>query len=92
MRAAVDLTAEAEADLVRIVDFLFDFSEASAWHFADAYEATLQLLRDFPQIGVEQEGYRRLRVGQTGYRLIYVTLGDLVRIVRIEHMKTPHPF
>lgn len=92
MRAAIDLTVEAQADLARIVDFLFDNSERLAWQFADAYEATLELLRDFPLIGVERDGYRRLRVGQTGYRLIYVILGDLVRIARIEHMKTPHPF
>lgn len=92
MRAAIDLTADAEADLANIVDFLFDTSETLAWEFADAYEVTLALLRDFPNIGAPREGYRRLRVGQTGYRLIYVTLGDVVRIARIEHMKTPHPF
>lgn len=92
MRATIELGPLAEDDLFRIVDFIFEQSAASAWSFVDAYEATLQLLRDFPQLGIEWDGYRRLLIGQSGYRLIYALVDGVVRIVRVEHARTPHPF
>jgi plasmid stabilization system protein ParE len=92
VRAAVELAFAAEEDLAQVVDFLFDTSPKSAWRFADEYERTIELLRDFPLVGLERDGYRRLRIGETGYRLVYGIEANLVRVLRIEHAKTPWPF
>ena len=90
VRAAVELASEAETDLRQITDFLYELSSAVAWRFVDDYELTIGLLRDFPLIGPARDGYRRLLIGRSGYRLIYVVDPGLVRIVRIEHAKDPH--
>jgi plasmid stabilization system protein ParE len=62
----------AEEDLLRIFGQLEDFREGAGERFAHALDATLQYLRDFPELAPDfDHPMRRLVVGATGYGLFY---------------------
>lgn len=59
---------------------------AGAAAFSDAFEATAQLLRDFPMAGTPhptREGVRIRRIVNTPFAYVYRIQGD---IIRVEHI------
>lgn len=77
---------DAERELEAIIDSLFEFSEAAANRFADAFDETAARLVAFPYSGpVVVGGFRMALVGSTGYLVGYQVVADTVRIMSVRH-------
>ncbi|MBV9394039.1 MAG: type II toxin-antitoxin system RelE/ParE family toxin [Methylobacteriaceae bacterium] len=62
----------AERDLIDIADYLLARNPPAARSVRDAILHTIDLVADFPELGVRvDEGVRRIVVGRYGYRIYY---------------------
>ena len=96
----IDWTARALADLDRFEYFLFQNNELAAERSIVAIVSAVDGLSLFPNRGraATEEGYRELpvRYSNSGYVVLYQVKPDVVRIVRVRHMREddypiPHP-
>jgi toxin ParE1/3/4 len=80
-------TETAQEDLIEIWANIAADSEPSADRFLDQVGAKLDLLPDFPELGVSRDdlraGFRMLVVGE--YLILYHLLPDEIEIVRVVH-------
>ena len=86
-----DVLYEAEQDIMAYGDYLAERDPAVALRFADAVDATIEMLLDNPNLG------ERLRVDLTGelryrtilnfknYLIFYRRVDDVLEIVRVLH-------
>ena len=80
-------TEEAEADIRRIADFLFEHTPEHAPRIVQAiYDAPASLLT-FPGRGRpgKKQGTRELVLASLPYLVVYVVTGDIVHIARLLH-------
>lgn len=80
-------------DLVNCAERIAEGNEEVAVRFIDAFDASVERLRQFPHIGtrcrfrsVELQGLRRWFVqGFEKYLIFYQVIGDTLEIVRLIH-------
>ena len=80
-------TEEAEADLRRIADYLFEQTPEHAPRIVQAiYDAPARLLT-FPALGRpgKKQGTRELVLTSLPYLVVYTLTGDTIHIARILH-------
>lgn len=86
--SAVELTAEARADLDEIDTFgLARFGAVVSDSYMTGFFEAFELLSEFPEVGRKvpgrADGIRSLLVGR--HRLFYRSVGDVVVIMRVLH-------
>lgn len=86
----IDLTAQAERDLVRLADFLAEHSESAARRARDAIKAGLRSLQRMPararRISDDLHEFD-IRFGQSGYVVQFRLVHDTVIIARVFRMR-----
>lgn len=82
----VDLGTRGRDDYLAIVDYISDYSVASANEFIRAFEAALEDLRNFPKLGMAEDNSELTRILRFGeyYRLEYALEPDRVFILRVK--------
>ncbi len=90
----VQLTAEAERDLVRLADFLAEHSERAARRASHDIKAALRSLARMPARARRTSHDLHtfpIRFGQSGYVVQFRVMDDTVVIARIHHMREDRP-
>jgi plasmid stabilization system protein ParE len=90
----VQLTAEAERDLVRLADFLAEHSERAARRATHDIKAALRSLARMPsRVRRTSQDLHTfpIRFGQSGYVVQFQVRDDTVVIARIHHMREDRP-
>ncbi|MDO9587246.1 MAG: type II toxin-antitoxin system RelE/ParE family toxin [Brevundimonas sp.] len=90
MTYRVQLTAEAEHDLVRLADFLAERRESAARHAGSTIKAALRSLARMPARARRTSDDLHefaIRFGQSGYVVRFRVDHDTVVIARIYHMR-----
>ena len=90
--AQVIYSAEALADLERIVEFLLETSPDSAGAALHQIRTGVEILASHPRIGRRVDSHRRELVishGASGYLALYrhELRRDLIRILRVRHQR-----
>ena len=90
--AKVVYSAEALADLERIIDFLLDSSPDTAQKTLAQIRSAVTILESHPQIGRRVDRHRRelvITYGASGYLALYRHDArlDLARILRVRHQR-----
>lgn len=91
----VELTAEAERDLVRLADFLAERSESAARRAGQTIKAALRSLARMPARArrtPDDLHVFTIRFGQSGYVVQFRVTDDTVVIARIYHMREDQPY
>jgi plasmid stabilization system protein ParE len=90
----IQLTAQAERDLVRLANFLAEHSERTARRAARDIKAALRSLARMPararRISDDLHTFP-IRFGQSGYVVQFRVRDDTVVIARIHHMREDRP-
>lgn len=83
----VSLSQEAQADFDAGIDwYLEQFAFTSAEDFADELERALDLLTQFPQLGVPGAFEpRTLTLNKFPYSLIYRVFPEIIRVIAVAH-------
>jgi toxin ParE1/3/4 len=83
----------AELDLDTIEDFIAQDKPRAAIDTVDTIEATVQLLKRFPDMGKKGrvKGTRELVIPRLPYIVVYRLRGDMVEIIRVLHGAQPWP-
>jgi len=91
MSLTYDILPEAEHDIVSCGDYLAERNLSAALHFADAVDATIEMLCRNPELGerlrADPTGLIRYRTisGFKNYLIFYRRVDDVLEIVRILH-------
>ncbi len=88
MRFSIEFTAEAESDLDKTVEGIWEFSPTLAEDFADAYDRCVQQIMEFPESGqLEAAGRYTIRVGDSQFRLAYRFDGSAITVSGLINMR-----
>ena len=90
----IELTAQAERDLVRLANFLGERSERAARRAAREIKAALRSLARMPARARRTSDDLHtfpIRFGQSGYLVQFRVMDDTVVIARIHHMREDRP-
>lgn len=93
-RRAIDFTPAARADLIRLRKHLEPESPRAAQRAVDRIITGIDLLADFPEMGVQTRPPFRtlfLRFGSSAYVVRYRIADDVVVITRIWHGREDRP-
>lgn len=90
--AKVIYSAEALADLERIVEFLLESSPAAAAAALSQIRSAVTILEAHPRVGRRIDAHRRelvITYGAAGYLALYRhdVAPDVVRVLRIRHQR-----
>jgi plasmid stabilization system protein ParE len=82
----IETSPAASEELDVAVDYVLRISRAAADRFADSYERAITNILEFPFIGREEFGARRLQITGSDYAIIYRVREDgSVTIVAFPH-------
>ena len=86
MRLIPEFSEQAERELDEIATFLVRNAPRFAMDFADAFDAAILRLSDFPESGIAVADDQRLTwIAATGYVVIYSVHENRLVIVSVKH-------